>query len=234
MFDVLAALPAYALPLVGAALAGGLIGLEREWRGRAAGFRTHMLISTASAVVMQMAVRQGDWAFAPMTGTEIVADPTRMAHGVLTGIGLLCAGAIFRTGFSIHGLTTAASLWMTAAIGLAFGAGLYGMGWTATIGTVVILVALRLVSLRLPTWVQTDIAVCWAVGRPEAEAAVEAALLSHTHRLKADRIERVEEGRLRLRTWHAKLRGHEGLKALAAGLDAIPGLESYKLDPRGD
>lgn len=234
MFDVLTALPAYALPLIGAALAGGLIGLEREWRGRAAGFRTHMLISAASAVVMQMAVRQGDWAFAPMAGTEIVADPTRMAHGVLTGIGLLCAGAIFRTGFSIHGLTTAASLWMTAAIGLAFGAGLYGMGWTATIGTVVILVALRLVSLRLPTWVQTDIAVCWAVGRPGAEREVEAALLAHTHRLKADRIERIEEGRLRLRTWHAKLRGHEGLKALATDLDAIPGLESYKLDPRGD
>ena len=228
------ALPAYALPLIGAALAGGLIGLEREWRGRAAGFRTHMLISAASAVVMQMAVRQGDWAFAPLAGTEIVADPTRMAHGVLTGIGLLCAGAIFRTGFSIHGLTTAASLWMTASIGLAFGAGLYGMGWTATIGTVVILVALRLVSLRLPTWVQTDIAVCWAVGRPEAEAAVEAALLRHTHRLKADRIERIEEGRLRLRTWHARLRGHEGLKALAADLDAITGLETYRLDPRGD
>src|SRR5688572_21114923 len=107
MTATLDALPAYALPLIGAALAGGMIGLEREWRGRAAGFRTHMLISAASAVIMQMAVRQADWAFMPQAGTEIVADPTRLAHGVLTGIGLLCAGAIFRNGFSIHGLTTA-------------------------------------------------------------------------------------------------------------------------------
>ena len=160
--------------------------------------------------------------------------PTRLAHGVLTGIGLLCAGAIFRTGFSVHGLTTATSLWMTGAIGLAFGAQLYGLGWTATLGTLAILMVLRLVSLRLPRWVQTDIEVCWAAGRPETEAAVEAALLTHGRRLKADRIDRVEEGRLRLRTWHAKLRGHEGLKALAADLDAIVGLESYRLDPRGE
>lgn len=234
MNETLAALPAYVPPLIGAALAGGLIGLEREWRGRAAGFRTHMLISAASAVIMQIAVRQNDWAFAPLPGTEIVSDPTRLAHGVLTGIGLLCAGAIFRTGFSVHGLTTATSLWMTAAIGLAFGAELYGMGWTATMGTMAILVVLRLVSLRLPRWIQTDIEVCWAAGKPETEKAVEAALLSHGHRLKSDRVERIEEGRLQLRTWHAKLRGHEGLKALAEALDAVPGLETYRLDPRGE
>lgn len=234
MNETLTALPAYVVPLLAAAFAGGLIGLEREWRGRAAGFRTHMLISAASAVVMQIAVRQNDWAFVPLPGTEIVSDPTRLAHGVLTGIGLLCAGAIFRNGFSVHGLTTATSLWMTAAIGLAFGAELYGMGWIATVGTVAILVVLRLVSLRLPMWMQTDIEVCWAAGRPDTEAAVEAAMLRHGHRVRPDRIERIEDGRLRLRTWHAKLRGHEGLKALAADLDAVPGVDSYRLDPRGE
>ena len=132
-------LPDFALPLLAAIVAGGLIGFEREWRGRAAGFRTHILVCLASALLMEAAVSQGAWRFDALAGTEIVSDPTRMAHGVLTGIGFLCAGVIFRAGFSIHGLTTAASLWMTSAIGLLFGAGLFSLAATGTVLTVVIL-----------------------------------------------------------------------------------------------
>src|SRR5690606_1695644 len=110
-------LPDFAMPLVAAVVAGGLIGFEREWRGRAAGFRTHILVCLASCLLMEAAVSQGAWQFDVLPGTRIVSDPTRMAHGVLTGIGFLCAGVIFRAGFSIHGLTTAASLWITATIG---------------------------------------------------------------------------------------------------------------------
>ena len=109
-------LPDFALPLLAAVLAGGLIGFEREWRGRAAGFRTHILVCLASALLMELSVSQAAWRFAIMPGTEIITDPARMAHGVLTGIGFLCAGVIFRAGFSIHGLTTAASLWITSLI----------------------------------------------------------------------------------------------------------------------
>ena len=96
-------------PLLAAVVAGGLIGLEREWRGRAAGFRTHILVCLASALLMQASMQQADWHFELIAGQRIVADPARMAHGILTGIGFLCAGVIFRAGFSIHGLTTAAS-----------------------------------------------------------------------------------------------------------------------------
>ena len=95
----------YAPPLIGAVLAGGLIGFEREWRGRAAGLRTHLLVALASCLLMLAAMSQGQWAFEALPDENIVTDPTRMAHGVLTGIGFLCAGVIFRTGFSIHGLT---------------------------------------------------------------------------------------------------------------------------------
>ena len=126
-------------PILGAVVAGGTIGLEREWRGRAAGFRTHILVSLASALLMLAAMRQADWAFRALPDENIVTDPTRMAHGVLTGIGFLCAGVIFRTGFSVHGLTTAASLWITSAIGLLFGAGLYGLGALGTGVTALIL-----------------------------------------------------------------------------------------------
>ncbi|MGZ9115289.1 MAG: MgtC/SapB family protein, partial [Brevundimonas sp.] len=79
-------MPYFVLPLLAAMLAGGLIGLEREWRGRAAGFRTHILVCLASALLMEAAVSQGGWRFEPLEGTQIVSDPTRMAHGVLTGI----------------------------------------------------------------------------------------------------------------------------------------------------
>ena len=86
-------------PILGAIVAGGLIGFEREWRGRPAGFRTHILVSLASMLLMYASVTQGDWRFTVLPGQEIIADPARMAHGVLTGIGFLCAGVIFRTGF---------------------------------------------------------------------------------------------------------------------------------------
>ena len=121
------------LPIVGAIVAGGLIGFEREWRGRAAGLRTHILVCLASSLLMLAGMSQGDWAFEALPDENIVTDPTRMAHGILTGIGFLCAGVIFRTGFSIHGLTTAASLWITSAIGILFGAGLLGLGVVSTL-----------------------------------------------------------------------------------------------------
>ena len=105
----LSEIESFALPILGAVVAGGLIGFEREWRGRAAGFRTHILVSLASALLMLAAMGQADWAFRALPDENIVTDPTRMAHGVLTGIGFLCAGVIFRTGFSIHGLTSAGS-----------------------------------------------------------------------------------------------------------------------------
>ena len=120
-------------PIVGAIVAGGLIGFEREWRGRAAGLRTHILVCLASSLLMLAGMSQGDWAFEALPDENIVTDPTRMAHGILTGIGFLCAGVIFRTGFSIHGLTTAASLWITSAIGILFGAGLLGLGVVSTL-----------------------------------------------------------------------------------------------------
>lgn len=88
----------YLVPIAGAVVAGGIIGLEREWRGRAAGFRTHILVCLASALLMQAGMSQGAWAFEALPNENIVTDPTRMAHGVLTGVGFLCAGVIFGPG----------------------------------------------------------------------------------------------------------------------------------------
>ena len=230
----LASLPDFVVPLVAAVLAGGLIGFEREWRGRAAGLRTHILVCLASALLMEAAVSQGAWRFHALPGTEIVSDPTRMAHGVLTGIGFLCAGVIFRAGFSIHGLTTAASLWITAAIGLLLGAGLVCLAAAGAVFTVVILAALRLVSLRLPQQIIIDAEVTWRREDPSAEEGVEAALGEGGWSRRGERHELVDGGESVRRTFRIRAVGDEPLKALAARLRTVEGVTGYRLDPRDD
>lgn len=227
-------LPGFALPLLAAVLAGGLIGFEREWRGRAAGFRTHILVCLASALLMEAAVSQGAWRFAPLAGAQIVSDPTRMAHGVLTGIGFLCAGVIFRSGFSIHGLTTAASLWITASLGLLFGAGLFTLGVTGTVLTMAILVALRLVSRRLPQQLLVDAEVIWARGDLEAEGHIEAALEDADPTRRSNVFELLDDGDRLRRSFRLKLTDEAGLKELALRLRTIEGVTAYRLDPRDD
>lgn len=227
-------LPDFVLPLLAAVLAGGLIGFEREWRGRAAGFRTHILVCLASALLMEAAVSQGAWRFSPLAGTEIVSDPTRMAHGVLTGIGFLCAGVIFRSGFSIHGLTTAASLWITSSIGLLFGAGLFTLGWTGTVLTMAILVALRLVSRNLPQTLIVDAEVVWDRGHVEAEARIEAELKGADRGLRMNRFEMIDNGDSLRRGFRLRLADEAALKELASRLRAIEGVTTYQLDPRDD
>lgn len=230
----LADLPDFALSLLAAIIAGGLIGFEREWRGRAAGFRTHILVCLASALLMEVAVSQGDWRFEPLAGTEIVSEPTRMAHGVLTGIGFLCAGVIFRAGFSIHGLTTAASLWITAAIGLVFGAGLFVMGAVGATLTLTILVGLRLVNRSLPQAIVVDAEVVWRKTDLAVDGQIEAVMAEVDRECRADRFELIDGGACLRRSFRLKL-GEEGaVKALANRLRAVEGLTGFRLDPRDD
>jgi putative Mg2+ transporter-C (MgtC) family protein len=127
-----------ALRLAVAAALTGAVGLEREFRERAAGLRTHMLVGVGSALfTIVSAYAWGDFIFDRTQGT--VFDPTRIAAQIVTGIGFLGAGVIIRQGLSIRGVTTAAGLWVAAAIGMAVGAGYWG---AALIGTGVVLVGL--------------------------------------------------------------------------------------------
>jgi putative Mg2+ transporter-C (MgtC) family protein len=116
---------------------GAAIGLERELDEKAAGLRTHMLVSLGSALFTMV----GAYGFEDFArGGVVTADPSRIAAQVVTGIGFLGAGVIFRQGFTIRGLTTAASLWVVAAVGMASGAGFWK---GAVVGTVVGIVSLR-------------------------------------------------------------------------------------------
>jgi putative Mg2+ transporter-C (MgtC) family protein len=117
-----------------AALLGGILGYEREQQGKAAGIRTHMLVAMGAALFVMV----------PQQGGMEVADMSRVIQGVIAGIGFLCAGAIIKNKSeeNVHGLTTAAGVWMTAAIGIACG---LGREMTAVLSTLLALVVLALV-----------------------------------------------------------------------------------------
>jgi putative Mg2+ transporter-C (MgtC) family protein len=116
---------------------GAVIGLERELDEKAAGLRTHMLVALGAALFTLVSA----YGFSEFIGKDHVSfDPSRIAAQIVTGIGFLGAGVIFRSGFTVRGLTTAASLWLVAAIGMAAGAG-YWQG--AVIATAAGVVALR-------------------------------------------------------------------------------------------
>lgn len=112
------------LNLFGALVLGLMVGYERSYHGRAAGMRTYGLVCMASAALTVLAGYPGFW-FGGQLGVVPNADPTRVIQGIVTGIGFLGAGVIMKEGFNISGLTTAASLWAVAVIGIVMGIGFY-------------------------------------------------------------------------------------------------------------
>jgi putative Mg2+ transporter-C (MgtC) family protein len=138
--------PHVLLRLVIAAGLGGAIGFERELRERQAGLRTHLVVCVGSALFTLVSA-YGFEDFFTATGTRI--DPTRIAAQIVSGIGFLGAGAIIRQGLSVRGLTTAATLWLVAAIGMAAGAGYYSGAIIATVGALLTLGPLRIVAYKI-------------------------------------------------------------------------------------
>src|SRR5205823_11021922 len=121
------------LRLLLSAIAGGLVGLERELRGRQAGFRTNLLVCMGSALTMLVSINFVLRPWHSQVGININIDPARIAYGVMTGVGFLGAGTILQQGGAIRGLTTAAAMWCVAAIGLALGFGMYFIAFLAVL-----------------------------------------------------------------------------------------------------
>lgn len=120
------------LRLLVAAALGAAVGLEREYRHKAAGLRTNVLITIASALFTIMSVELG----------RVSGTPDRIAAQIVSGMGFLGGGAILRTGLNVHGMTTAATIWTMAAVGMAAGAGEYRLATIATALTLVVLAVL--------------------------------------------------------------------------------------------
>jgi putative Mg2+ transporter-C (MgtC) family protein len=179
-----------------AAALGGLIGFERELRDREAGLRTHMLVCLGSALFTIVSA-YGFHEFLVSNDQVVRADPTRIAAQIVTGIGFLGAGAIIRQGVSVRGLTTAATLWVSAAIGIAAGAGYYP---GAVLGTAVTLLALwpiRVLAYKVLQEIRPTERSIVVELRPEAKVAQllemleeEGAKIEHFH-LEDDRDRRV-------------------------------------------
>ena len=164
--------------LLGALLGGG-IGLERQVHGRPAGFRTHLLVCVAS--VLLMTVSQSLGGGSGPGGEAFRFDPGRLAAGAITGIGFLGAGVVLKAGLSVHGLTTAACLWIVSAIGLAVGSGLHFAAILSFAITLVSLWLLRYVEDRLPRLAYKHVTI--VVDRDVPEEQLRAAVTAHGPRI---------------------------------------------------
>lgn len=129
------------LRLLLGAVIGSIIGYEREIHGRAAGFRTQLIVCVAAVLIM--IISENYYHHISSMDPSLRIDPARIAAGALMGIGFLGAGVIIKSGYAVRGLTTAASIWMVSAIGLAIGGGLYFEGLITAFITIIALIILR-------------------------------------------------------------------------------------------
>ena len=219
--------------LLGALLAGGAIGLERSFQARPAGFRTHALVCLASSLLMLVTLYQDMWLPNP-TSETVRSDPARMAQGIMTGIGFLGAGVIFKEGLSVRGLTTAASIWITAAIGIMIGIGFYMPAIAATLMTIAALTLFRWLEERLPSHSYAQHVLCFARSDVMPEAEVKKLLKDHHFRVvnlsyrTGDNGETFEY-RMVIRTTHER-----NFSALAASLLHLPRVRSFRISPAGN
>lgn len=160
------------LHLLGALLIGVLLGYERSYQGRtAAGMRTYGLVCMASAALTVIAAYPHMWYGGAGAHWPGAGDPTRIMQGIVTGIGFLGAGVIMRESFSIRGLSTAASIWTTAAIGMTIGIGFYAAAIAATVLTVLTMSGLRRLEAALPHRTVTQLTMVFTRDKaPPAES----------------------------------------------------------------
>jgi putative Mg2+ transporter-C (MgtC) family protein len=123
-----------------------LIGLEREWRQKSAGLRTHTLVGTGAALFLIVS----KYGFSDVLGPRVMLDPSRVAAQIVSGIGFIGGGLIFVRGDAVRGLTTAAIVWITAAIGMACGAGLAILALAVTLGHFIVVFAYPRLAAALP------------------------------------------------------------------------------------
>jgi putative Mg2+ transporter-C (MgtC) family protein len=222
------------LPILGAVVAGAAIGFEREYHGRPAGLRTHMLVCLAAALLMLAATHQVQW-MSPTTPIGVLRiDPTRMAHGILTGVGFLCGGVIFQQKLSVYGLTTAASLWLTSALGVLFGIGLYELAIPGTVIALLVLAPSQWLTRRLPQENILDLAVRVRRDDPLDEAHLRA--LVHEFGLWGSVVNHRQRDGGAIVELSGSFRGKGVLPidALAKRLAADPRVVEFDLLPRKD
>lgn len=217
--------------LAGALVVGALLGLDRTIRARPAGFRTHAIVCMSCALVMIAASMQSSWLETPELDE---ATPSRIIQGLVTGIGFLGAGVIFKDGLTVRGLTTAANIWMTAAIGILIGIGFWLPAIVAALLTLLVLTVLGKLEDRLPTEYHAHCQVRFS--REEARGEAEMRRLAGRHGLEVADLypSLINEGRQY--EVHMVIRGKkaESAQSLAGELMKTAGVLEFRISPRGD
>jgi putative Mg2+ transporter-C (MgtC) family protein len=210
---------------------GAAIGYERERTGRPAGLRTHLLVSLASATFMLVSTH---FVYFQSYGKEdlVAVDTSRIAASVVTGVGFLGAGAILRTGIGVQGLTTAASLWLVAALGLAAGGGMYVVALAATLVALFGLTLLRRVEGKRWRLFQRRVVVL-----AQGDGVSRQGVIEELRRVGAavtdldyDRDLRSNEARFKLTV---RLPGEQALDQMLTRLEALPGVRRVKVQRPG-
>ena len=210
--------------LVLSAVFGAAIGLEREVHGHPAGIRTHLLVCLGSALFTVLSI----YGFGASTSTTPV-DPSRVAAQIVSGIGFLGAGAILKDGLSIRGLTTAASLWATAAVGLAAGAGQQILAAGASVIIILSLWPLSIVADRLRGLEKKLMTLRMTLDRMDALADVFEAMTVHRVEIVGLRTERARDEMIDLEV-DVRIRSTSDLPAALEAVSAVRGVHLEHAD----
>ena len=224
---------AIALHLLIALAAGAIIGLERSYHGRPAGFRTHALVCLSSCMLMVMTVYQDTW-FEAFSLERANIDPTRMAQGIMTGIGFLGAGVIMRDGLTVRGLTTAASIWITAGIGVMIGVGFYFPAGIATAMTLIVLSVFRWIERRMPIEFYANLTVAFTRGATLPEADLRSIVERQGFVVANMNYSVTGEGQIFEYQMVIHSPEREKTRELAAALNALSTVTGFRISPTGD
>src|SRR4051812_32712339 len=219
--------------VVGALVIGALIGFERSFHGRPAGFRTHSLVCIASAILMIVTVYQNEW-MTSVAQEAIRTDPTRMAQGIMTGIGFLGAGVIFKEGLTVRGLTTAASIWITSAIGILIGIGFWFAAIVGTAATLIVLALFRFVEARLPSEFYAHHMIRFSRESVMSEQDIRKLINEYGFSI-ANLSSRLSEGGQQFEyRMTIKSRDRSNAERLSAHLRSLPEVREFRIAPTGD
>lgn len=220
------------LNLLLSVIAGGTIGLERAYHGRPAGFRTHTLVCAASTLLMLLVVFHRKLIPGTSMGS-IQIDPTRMAQGIMTGIGFLGAGVIMKEGLTIRGLTTAASIWMTAAIGIVIGLGFYFAALAAMLVALVTLSLFRWIEKVVPSFHYAGLSVSYVNTNPMPEEKLGQILEAHNVNGVNTSYQLDDGGKMFRYQMTIRTRNVDGFRRLATTLREMDEVREFNLTPAG-
>jgi putative Mg2+ transporter-C (MgtC) family protein len=212
-----------------------LIGLEREWRQKSAGLRTHTLVGVGAALFILIS-KYGF--FDVLSEGRVILDPSRVAAGVVSGIGFIGGGLIFVRGDIVRGLTTAAIVWMTAAIGMACGAGLALLALVVTAGHFVVVFLYPEVAARLPPsrYLDFGLRVVYEDGRGVLREIIGESTQrgAAIHRMSTQQVEVGHAGGTPAVAVTLELRGKPAIGELTVALDRIDGVLGVESSDFGD